>query len=245
MPVVVGGGGRRCVRYCCSVKNGVIVCENGPWLHTLRESQLKRVERILRRRGRVEIHVYPYDVETAFQLCVGEDEGEEEDEAWGEAVFEAGWDCAVEVRDSECDVLVVRAEGSRVVLEGGRVRYSLIRRRGEHGGCEETQPLPEGEELCVRSLDIPRREFENLRELVDFLRGLLPDLDRFKATGRGIVGRLITEADLPPYDSWLRDERCPMCGAVPVIVSYVSGDMGLDVVLRCPRCGLTWGINEG
>jgi len=237
MPVVVGGGGRRCVRYCCSVKNGVIVCENGPWLHTLRESQLKRVERILRRRGRVEIRICPVDAETAFQLCVGEDKGEDE------AVFEAGWECAGELSFG-CDVLTVRIEGNRIVLEGGRVRYSLIRRRGEPGGCEETHPLPKGEELCVRSINIPRREFEDLRELVDFLRGLLPDLDRFKATGRGIVGRLVTEADLPPYDSWLRDERCPMCGAVPVIVSYVSGDMGLDVVLRCPRCGFTWGIND-
>jgi len=232
------------------------VCENGPWLHTLTPRELDVVERILQRRGRVNVYVSRYDPESAYYYCIGygEEGGEEEweDESWAEAMVEAGSDCAAEVHDGESDVIVIHREGGHIVLEGGRVRYSFIRDRGGRGDCEEIQPLPEGKELCIRSMNIPRREFDSLRELVEFFEGLYREVrpadENTSMAGRddtqGIVGRLVTEASLPPYDRWLREERCPVCDAVPVIVSYVSGDMGLDVVLRCPRCGFTWGIND-
>jgi len=60
----------------------------------------------------------------------------------------------------------------------------------------------------------------------------------------GKVGHLVTEAELQPYDRWLREERCPICKAVPVIVDWKEGDWGLDVVLKCPRCGFTWGVQD-
>jgi len=60
----------------------------------------------------------------------------------------------------------------------------------------------------------------------------------------GKVGRLVTEAELAPYDRWLREERCPRCKAIPVIVAWKESELGLDVVLKCPRCGFTWGVQD-
>jgi len=58
------------------------------------------------------------------------------------------------------------------------------------------------------------------------------------------IGKLVTEVIVPPYDRWLLRERCPRCGSIPVIVNYSEGEWGIDVVLKCPRCGLMWGVNE-
>ena len=50
-----------------------------------------------------------------------------------------------------------------------------------------------------------------------------------------VGGRVI---EVPGYDSWILEERCPLCGGRPVVLSYYSDENGCLVEFACPRCGI-------
>ena len=59
---------------------------------------------------------------------------------------------------------------------------------------------------------------------------------------RVVIGGRVVE--IPYYDSWILEERCPVCGGRPEILRYESGEAGCAVSFRCPRCRFQWGALE-